>query len=82
MYVDSFVSAAVAKITEKIEAAKDSVASGSIGSMEDYRFITGKINAYNDDIRLLKELFGQFFDTRPIYSRRDDEDGNGEQRSY
>jgi hypothetical protein len=81
VYIDSFLSVAVARINEKIEAAKDLVASGSIGSMEDYKALTGKINAHRDDIELLKELFAQFFETRTIYSRRD-EDGDREKTTY
>jgi hypothetical protein len=81
VHLDTFISTAIAKLNKKIEDTKESVSSGSIGSMEDYRYVTGKINAYRDDIQLLKELRDQFFETRTIYSGRG-EYGNGEPRTY
>lgn len=77
MFGEYFLEDYIKRLNERTEVIKDSITSGAIASMEDYRASVSKIFAYQDALNLLREVYSHFYETKTIYSRRDE---NGDEQ--
>lgn len=74
MYGDYFLDAYLKKLNEKLDTIKEHILSGSINSLEDYRFSIGKLKSCQESIELLREMHAKIFETKTIYSGRDEDE--------
>lgn len=51
----------VKKIEDRRSLYKDRLISGGIDSIEEYKYVSGKLIGLNESLQILKELSGSFF---------------------
>jgi len=77
MFGEYFLESCFKLIQERLNTVKESMVSGALNSMEDYRFSVGKLRAYQESIDILKECYSHFYESKTINSGRDD---NGDEQ--
>jgi hypothetical protein len=77
MYGEYFLESCFKRIQERLDAVKDSVVSGALNNMEDYRFSVGRLRTYQECIDILKECYSHCYESKTIYSGRDE---NGDEQ--